>query len=411
MEIHEEWSPENGLLPDGSGNETPRRLSALSPSSSSRPSSEKYPKPPMAQFNLGRPWIFALSLLGLAPLAERVSFLTEQLAHYTGPTVGGLLNATCGNATELIIAILALYQRKIYVLKCTLLGSILSNLLLVLGSSLLVGGLANLAEEQRFDRNQAGINVLLLSMALLCHLLPLLLKYDVAEGAFSAARSSLQLSRASGIAMLVAYAAYLFFQLKRHHPFSEAEQGDREAGDDEVKAPIGFWSAFTWLFGMTMSIAVLSEYIVSTIEAASNSWGISMSFLSIILLPIVGNAAEHAGALIFAFKDKLDLSLSVALGSATQISMFVVPLCVIIAWIIGTPMDLELGLLETGSLALSMLMLAFVLQDGTSHYLKGVVVLLFYWVISSCFFVLKSPHNPSDVIDVEFGPFDESFAA
>ncbi|KAA8517823.1 hypothetical protein F0562_015312 [Nyssa sinensis] len=253
-------------------------------------------------YAFGRPWIFALSLLGLTPLAERVSFLTEQIAFYTGPTVGGLLNATCGNATELIIAILALTQHKVAVVKYSLLGSILSNLLLVLGTSLFCGGIANLKKEQKFDRKQADVNSLLLLLALLCHMLPLLFRY-----AGNSCRC----------------------QYCKSNTCDVETQEDDDDNDDVIseEAPvIGFWSGFVWLFGMTAVIALLSEYVVGTIEAASESWGISVSFISIILLPIVGNAAEHAGAIIFAFKNKLDISLGVALGSAAQIAMFVVPL-------------------------------------------------------------------------------------
>ncbi|KAJ9698673.1 hypothetical protein PVL29_007640 [Vitis rotundifolia] len=338
-------------------------------------------------YHFGRPWIFALSLMGLTPLAERVSFLTEQIAYFTGPTVGGLLNATCGNATELIIALFALHQKKILVLKYSLLGSILSNLLLVLGTSLLCGGLANLKKEQLYDRKQADVNSLLLLLGLLCHVLPLMFKYAWTD-TFTAI-STLQFSRASSILMLTTYVAYLIFQLKTHRQLFESQEED-EDGDDE-KALIGFWSAFSWLVGMTVIIALLSEYVVGTIEAASDSWGVSVSFISIILLPIVGNAAEHAGSIIFAFKNKLDISLGVALGSATQISMFVVPLCVIVAWIMGVAMDLDFSLLETGSLAFAIIITAFALQDGTSHYMKGVVLSLCYIVIAACFFVHKNP--------------------
>ncbi|EOY33730.1 Vacuolar cation/proton exchanger 3 isoform 5 [Theobroma cacao] len=318
-------------------------------------------------YKFGRPWIFALSLLGLTPLAERVSFLTEQIAYYTGPTVGGLLNATCGNATELIIALFALYQSKIHVLKYSLLGSILSNLLLVLGSSLLCGGLANLKKEQRYDRKQADVNSLLLLLGLLCHMLPLMFRYAAAPGIF-VADSTLQLSRASSIVMLVAYVGYIFFQLKTHRQIFESQEEE----EDEEKAVIGFWSAFSWLVGMTLIIALLSEYVVGTIEAASESWGISISFISIILIPIVGNAAEHAGAIIFAFKNKLDISLGVAMGSATQISMFAVrfvPLCVVVGWIMGIQMDLDFSLLETGCLALTIIVVAFTLQVLQSYSL------------------------------------------
>ncbi|KAH9615718.1 hypothetical protein KSS87_003965 [Heliosperma pusillum] len=351
-------------------------------------------------YNFGRAWVFGLSLLGLAPLAERVSFLTEQIAYYTGPTVGGLLNATCGNVTELIIAVLALSQNKIDVVKYSLLGSILSNLLLVLGTSLLCGGLANLHKEQKFDRKQADVNCFLLLLGLFCHILPLLFKMAAKSGEISTL-PTLSISRAGSIVMLVAYVAYLVFQLWTHRQMFETKEDsdDDDAVEEEVPV-IGFWSGFAWLAGMTVVIALLSEYIVGSIEAASDSWGLSVSFISIILLPIVGNAAEHAGAIIFAFKNKLDISLGVALGSATQISMFVVPLCVIVAWIMGIQMDLDFNTIETGCLALSIILTAFTLQDGTSHYMKGIVLLLCYVVIGACFIFIRTPSNEANILNV-----------
>lgn len=353
-------------------------------------------------YGFGEPWVFALSLLGLTPLAERVSFLTEQIAYYTGPTVGGLLNATCGNATELIIAIFALFQHKVDVVKYSLLGSILSNLLLVLGTSLFCGGVANLTKEQKFDRRQADVNTLLLLMALLCHMLPLMFRY-AGDSVAVTAKPTLMLSRVCSIVMLIGYFAYLVFQLWTHRQLFETPEEEDDSDDlTSQEAPvIGFWSGFAWLAAMTAVIALLSEFVVGTIENASESWGISVSFISIILLPIVGNAAEHAGAIIFAFKNKLDISLGVALGSATQIAMFVVPLCVVVAWIIGVKMDLDFNLLETGSLALSIIVTAFTLQDGTSHYMKGFVLLLCYIVIGACFFVSRTPlSNQSNNFDV-----------
>uniref|UniRef100_A0A803PVF8 Sodium/calcium exchanger membrane region domain-containing protein n=1 Tax=Cannabis sativa TaxID=3483 RepID=A0A803PVF8_CANSA len=213
-------------------------------------------------------------------------------------------------------------------------------------------------------------------------------KYAAAPGIY-VGNYTLQLSRASSIFMLLAYMSYIFFQLKTHRQLFDAQ----EVEEEEEKAVIGFWSAFSWLVGMTVIIAVLSEYVVGTIEAASNSWGISVSFISIILLPIVGNAAEHAGSIIFALKNKLDISLGVALGSATQISMFVVPLSVIVAWIMHIRMDLDFNILETSSLAFTIIITAFTLQDGTSHYMKGVILFLCYIIIAACFFVQKTPLN------------------
>ncbi|KAJ8647279.1 hypothetical protein MRB53_000302 [Persea americana] len=357
-------------------------------------------------FKFGRPCVFVLSLLGLTPLAERLSFLTEQIAFYTGATVGGLINATCGNATELIIALIALYQGKIEVVKCSLLGSILSNLLLVLGTSLLSGGLANLNEEQKYDRKQADVNSSLMLLALLCQMLPLMFKFaDTKRSTGTTGAQILHLSRASSIIMLLCYVVYLFFQLKTHRHLFEAQQDDGESNEvskDEQPMVIGFPSAVAWLVGMTVIIALLSDYIVDTIEAVSESWGLSVSFISIILLPIVGNACEHTSAVLFSLKNKLDITLGVALGSSTQIAMFVLPVNVVVGWIIGTNMDLSYNILETGSLFFAVLLTTFVLQDGTSHYLKGLVLVLCYFVIGSFFFLSSTPlHQTNAVIGVE----------
>ncbi|CAN6327031.1 unnamed protein product [Urochloa humidicola] len=353
-------------------------------------------------YNLGQEWVFVLSLIGLVPLAERLSFLTEQVAYYTGPTVGGLLNATFGNVTEVIIAIFALYEGKVVVVKCSLLGSILSNLLLVLGTSLFFGGLANLGKDQPYDRMQADVStgLLILVPCALCHSLPLMLRYAASSEEHSIVSwdAGLELSRACSVVMLLAYVAYLFFQLKTHCQLFEPQEVEDD-GDDSVsqdEAVLGFPSAIIWLGVMTLMTAVLSEFVVNTIEAASKSWELSVSFISIILIPIVGNAAEHAGAVIFAFKNKLDITLGVSLGSATQISMFVVPLSVLVGWIMGVPMDLDINLLETGCLFLAILVTTLTLQEGSSHYLKGLILLFCYIAIAICFFVLRGRGSGSN---------------
>ncbi|KAE8692420.1 Vacuolar cation/proton exchanger 1 [Hibiscus syriacus] len=364
-------------------------------------------------YGFGRSWVFALSLLGVSALAERISFLTEQIAYFIGPTVGGLVNATCGNAPELIIAIFALRQNKLDMVKYSLLASVLSNMLLVLGTSLLCGGIANLRKGQKFNRRQAEVNCLLLLLALLCHSLPLLFRMGGGPAAVTA-EPTLQLSRASSVVMLIAYLSYLVFQLFTHRQFFEAEeeQEDEEVGESEEAAVIGFWSAIIWLVGLTALVSLLSEYIVETIEDASNSWGISLSFNIMILLPVVGNAPEHAGAIIFAFKDKLDISLGVALGSATQISMFVVPLCVVAAWTMGINMDLNFNLLETGSLALSIGAVAFALQATTTTLHFRLILILLYCVIGACFFVSNTPLNLVNLTDsATKGAIDAIFRA
>ncbi|XP_022997997.1 vacuolar cation/proton exchanger 3-like isoform X2 [Cucurbita maxima] len=328
-------------------------------------------------------WTLGLSLLGLAHLAERVSFLTEQIAFFTGPTVGGLVNATCGNATELILAMLALHQNKIHILKFSLLGSILSNLLLVLGTSLLFGGLSNLNKQQTFNPKVANVSSLVLLLGLLCQMLPLTSRFASPSAKLWTDLFVLELSRTCSIIMLIAYLVYVFFQLKTHNQFFGLPE---EEEDDEEMAIIGLWSSFGWLVGMTIVIAVLSQYVVDTIEESSQSWGVSVSFMSIIVLPIMGNAAEHAGSVIFAVKNKLDITLGIALGSAAQISVFVVPLSVAVGWCLGIKMDLDFGLIQTASLAFAIVLTLFTLQDGNSHYIKGMVLLLSYVAISFCFF-------------------------
>ncbi|GMP49127.1 hypothetical protein CsSME_00016210 [Camellia sinensis var. sinensis] len=301
--------------------------------------------------------------------------------------------------------------------RCRMLREFLGNLQeVILGTKLCLFfpaiPLAILAEFYSFGRKQSNVNMLLLLLGLLCLLLPLMCRYGAIEhNTLMAASSILQLSRAGSIIMLLAYVSYLFFQLKTHRQLFDSQEEVDDGVSEEEKAVIGFWSAFIWLFGMTVIIAWLSEYIVSTIEAASDSWGISVGFVSVILLPIVGNATEHAGSIIFALKNKLDISLAVALGSAAQIFMFVVPLCVVVAWIMGVHMDLDFNLLETGALAFSIIVTSFALQDGNSHYMKGVVLCLCYTVIAACFFVHKIVLDQKAVNNLEINPTSGVLAA
>ncbi|RYR79701.1 hypothetical protein Ahy_A01g004518 isoform B [Arachis hypogaea] len=352
-------------------------------------------------------WVFGLSLLGIMPLAERLGYATEQLAFYTGDTVGGLLNATFGNATELIISLYALKSGLTRVVQLSLLGSILSNMLLVLGCAFLSGGIVFSKKEQVFNKAAATVNSGLLLMAVMGLLFPAVLHYTRTEVHFG--KSELALSRFSSCVMLVAYAAYLFFQLRNQSGLyiSANEVGGivwlllprslyymfmykRETGDnsnDDESPEISKWESIIWLSVMTAWISILSEYLVGAIEGASNSWNIPVTFISVILLPLVGNAAEHASAIMFAMKDKLDISLGVAIGSSTQISMFVIPFCVVMGWIMGQPLDLNFQLFETAALFLTVIVVAFMLQEGTANYFKGVMLVLCYLIVAASFYV------------------------
>ncbi|KAG2575288.1 vacuolar cation/proton exchanger 3-like [Panicum virgatum] len=337
--------------------------------------------------------VFLFSMLGITPLAERLGYATEQLALYTGPTVGGLLNATFGNATEMIIAIYALKNGMIRVVQQSLLGSILSNMLLVLGCAFFAGGIIHRNKDQVFSKATAVVNSGLLLMAVMGLMFPAVLHFthsEVRQGA-----SEVALSRFSSCIMLVAYASYLYFQLSGrsniYSPIGSEEVPNEDATEEE--AEIGMWEAVTWLAVLTLWVSVLSEYLVNAIEGASDSLNLPVAFISVILLPIVGNAAEHASAIMFAMKDKLDITLGVAIGSSTQISMFVIPFCVVVGWIMGQKMDLNFQLFETATLFITVLVVAFMLQDGAANYLKGLMLILCYLIVAASFFVHVDPQS------------------
>lgn len=340
-------------------------------------------------------WVFFLSLLGIIPLAERLGWATEQLAFYTGPTVGGLLNATFGNATELIISMYAMKHGMLRVVQQSLLGSILSNMLLVLGCAFFCGGIVHPHKPQVFNKSNAVMSSGLLLMAVMGLLFPTVLHFTHTE--LHVGSSELALSRFSSCIMLIAYGAYLFFQLtgqeNSYSPITEEAIPDNDNSDDDESPDISKCESIIWLSMLTVAISVLSEYLVNTIEGASIALNIPIAFISVILLPIVGNAAEHASAIIFAVKDKLDISLGVAIGSSTQISMFAIPFCVVVGWIIGCPLDLNFQLFETATLIMTVLVVAFMLQEGTSNYFKGLMLVFCYLIVAASFFVHIDPES------------------
>ncbi|KAK2651797.1 hypothetical protein Ddye_011653 [Dipteronia dyeriana] len=330
-------------------------------------------------------WVFFFTLLGIIPLAERLGYVTEQLAFYTGPTVGGLLNATFGNATEMIISIYALKNGMIRVVQQSLLGSILSNMLLVLGCAFFIGGTIHRHKVQEFNKAAAVVNSGLLLMAVMGILFPAVLHFTRTEVHFG--KSELSLSRFSSCVMLIAYASYLFFQLKSQPNLFNPIDEENSNNDEDEAPEITHWEAIGWLAILTVWVSILSGYLVDTIQGASDSWNMPVAFISVILLPIVGNAAEHGSAIMFAMKDKLDITLGVAIGSSTQISMFVIPFCVVVGWFMGKPMDLNFQLFETATLFITVLVVAFMLQEGTSNYFKGLMLILSYFIVAASFFV------------------------
>ncbi|KAH1207264.1 Vacuolar cation/proton exchanger 2 [Glycine max] len=342
-------------------------------------------------------WVFFFTLLGITPSAERLGYATEQLAFYTGPTVGGLLNATFGNATEMIISIYALKSNMIRVVQQSLLGSILSNMLLVLGCAFFTGGLAHYKKVQVFDKAAAVVNSGLLLMAVMGILFPAVLYFTHSE--VHQGKSVLSLSRFSSCIMLLAYASYLFFQLRsQQNVYSPVGEGGENGENSDVEEDLELtqWEAIIWLAILTAWVSILSGYLVDAIQGASESLNMSVAFISVILLPIVGNAAEHASAIMFAVKDKLDITIGVAIGSSTQISMFVIPFCVVVGWCMGKEMDLNFQLFETATLFITVLVVAFMMQEGTSNYFKGLMLILCYLIVAASFFVHVDPKSGDD---------------
>ena len=279
---------------------------------------------------------FWLNFVAIIPLASLLGFATEELAKTVGTTIGGLLNATFGNTVELLVSIFAIQKGMISVVQSSLLGSILSNLLLVLGFSFFFGGLKY--KNQTFNQDAAQTSGSILALAVLSLVIPAALDADSSLNASN--QSILNLSRAVAVVMFIVYICYLIFQLKTHKSYYE--------GDDIEESPIiGRPFAVFLLLFTTACVAVCSDYLVDSIEGISDAWHIPKSFVSLILLPIVGNAAEHYSAVTFAIHDHMGLTLGIAIGSSMQISLFVLPLLTIIGWIINQPMTLDFSTFET----------------------------------------------------------------
>eukprot|EP00026_Physarum_polycephalum_P010009 Phypoly_transcript_10152.p1 GENE.Phypoly_transcript_10152~~Phypoly_transcript_10152.p1 ORF type:complete len:429 (+),score=82.16 Phypoly_transcript_10152:126-1289(+) len=327
--------------------------------------------------------IFILCMLSIIPLAFLLGTATEELALRTNQTLGGLLNATFGNATELIISIFALKNNLLRVVQASLLGSILSNLLLVLGCAFFLGGIK--FSTQKFSKAAANTSSSLLVLAMLSILAPAAFIFSRGEpvGDDDDDKDMLLLSRITAIFMFIIYVSYLVFQLKTHrHVFEDEDEGEEE---DPTLSWLG---AIALLTVCTVLIAVFSEYIVDAITEVSEQWGMSQTFIGIVLLPIVGNAAEHITAVFVAMKDKMDLSIGVAIGSSIQISLLVIPLLVLLGWMIGRDLNLYFHPFESVVGFVSVIIVHIMLSDGESNWLEGAMLLASYIIICVGFWFL-----------------------
>jgi Ca2+:H+ antiporter len=325
--------------------------------------------------------IFGMACLGVLPLAGLMGRATEQIAERTGPTIGGLLNATFGNAAELIIAFVALRAGLVDLVKASITGSILGNLLLILGLSLVAGGLK--APILKFNRTSAGMGSAMLALAVAGLVFPAVFHSLHPVQSSRIAFSELQLSEAVAIILAITYGCSLLFSLHTHKAVFGMDASSTPEGPE--------WSLFKSvgiLAAATAAVVVESELLVHAVEGVTASLGLSQVFLGLIIIPIIGNAAEHATAVLMARKGKTDLALQIALGSSTQVALLVAPILVLGGVLMGQPMNLVFTTFEVVTLAVSTIVVAMITLDGESHWFEGVQLLALYAMVAAAAYFL-----------------------
>ncbi|MBW4629956.1 MAG: calcium/proton exchanger [Brasilonema octagenarum HA4186-MV1] len=326
--------------------------------------------------------VFITAGLAILPLAGWMGTATEEVAVVVGPTVGGLLNATFGNATELIIALVALNAGLVNVVKASITGSIIGNLLLVMGLSMFLGGLRH--KEQTFQPVVARVNASSMNLAVIAILLPTAMKFN----SQAIQEKTLQnLSLAVAVVLILVYALTLLFSMKTHTYLYDVGMAETTEDETHLKKPnIWLWTGV--LLVCTLLVALESELLVDSLEVATSELGLTALFTGVIVVPIIGNAAEHATAVTVAMKDKMDLSVSVAVGSSMQIALFVAPFLVLAGRVLGQPMDLNFNLFELVAVVVAVFIANSISSDGKSNWLEGVLLLAAYAVLGFAFYFL-----------------------
>jgi Ca2+:H+ antiporter len=322
---------------------------------------------------------FAVAALGIIPLAGLIGTATEHLAKRTGAGVGSFLNATFGNAAELIICFFALRAGLHEVVKASITGAIIGNLLLVLGAAFLVGGFNR--EKQTFNRTAAGLSSTLLLLSAIALVIPALF-HSVTGGV--AAISEHELSLTIAVVLFFVYLLSLLFSFKTHRHLY--------AGELNAKAGKDTWSvglAVGVLLATAIGLGFMSEFLVAAIEPAAKAAGMNQIFVGVILVAIIGNAVEHFSAISFAVKDQMDVTLGIALGGSQQMALFVAPVLVFASYLTAKPMDLNFNLFEVGAVMMSVLTINFVAADGESHWMEGVLLVGVYLILAIAFYFLR----------------------
>lgn len=318
--------------------------------------------------------VFSLSALAIVPLAKFIGEATEELSVYTGSALGGFLNASFGNATEFIIGIFALRAGLIEVVKASITGAIVGNLLLVLGAAIFVGGLK--FKKQKFNKTAAMTSGATLLLAVIALVIPAIFHQTSPE---ASGHITQELSIFVSIFMLIVYLASLLFILYTHKHLYTEEVGKYEAKWSKAKCIIVLLVA-------TLAVAWMSEILVGSIEPIVKSLGWTELFIGVIFVAIIGNAAEHTSAITMALKNKMDLALQISIGSATQIAMFVAPVLVLISLFFRTPMSLIFNIFELVAIILSVLIANLITEDGESNWFEGLQLLMAYAIMGVAFF-------------------------
>jgi Ca2+:H+ antiporter len=328
----------------------------------------------------GHSTMFILSALALIPLAAVLGNATEEVAVFTGPKIGGLLNATLGNAAELIITIVALREGLVTVVKASIAGSIIGNMLVVLGAAVLLGGLKH--GTQKFNAHIAGVNAAAMSLAVMALIIPAIFALGSPEHRPSDA-DIVNLSDGTAVVLIVLYALYLVYTI-----FTGGGAGTSVGhGSDEAPDRKGLWIALGLLTGSTIAIVFMSEILVGALEPTAESWGMSELFVGVMLVPLVGNIAEHLVAVQVAMKNHMDLSIGIAVGSGLQIALFVAPVLVLVSQFVGPePMTLVFNQFELVALIAAVFITVLVSVDGRTNWLEGAQLISLYLIIGIAFY-------------------------
>mmetsp|Transcript_54188 Transcript_54188/g.142714 ORF Transcript_54188/g.142714 Transcript_54188/m.142714 type:complete len:418 (-) Transcript_54188:235-1488(-) len=324
-------------------------------------------------------WIFLFNFIAIIPLAWLIGKATEDVAAKLGETAGGLLNATFGNIVEMLLCISGIRNGEIIVVQCTLLGSILSNLLLVMGCAFLAGGVKY--QIQKYNQAGAATQCSLLAMSVFAIGLPTIYANILRQD--EEWEHMVKVSRVSSVLLLMVYMLYLVFQLKTHsHLFVDEGSEEEEEEQPDLSAP----SAALLLAIATVITSFATDFLIDAIKGTVDQWKVSREFVGIIMLPIIGNAAEHYTAITVAMRNKMDLSLGVAAGSSCQMALLVTPFTVLVGWGYGVEMTLNFHAFQLAVLVFAVFLVTTILNNGRSNWLEGYILLVTYLLVALVYF-------------------------